>query len=112
MGCSGSRCRSRSSSDKPKQQQTPKQQQSVIDEEGVDETEAFLEDVKETKSFISEDTPADGSWLDLPPVSKPMLDFAQKMSEDIVAQALQLCWKVQIQYMDLPFIDSDCDYVI
>lgn len=113
MGCSGSRC----SSDKPKKQQTPKQQtpkqqQTVIDEEGVEETEAFLEDVKETKSLISEETPADESRLDLPPVSKPILDFAQKMSEDIVAQALQLCWKVQIQYMELPFIDTDCDYVI
>uniref|UniRef100_A0A3B4TYH8 Uncharacterized protein n=1 Tax=Seriola dumerili TaxID=41447 RepID=A0A3B4TYH8_SERDU len=50
--------------------------------------------------------------LDLPPVGKQILDLAQKMSEDIVAQALQLCWEVEIRYKDLPFIDNECDYVI
>ncbi|TKS66489.1 Small membrane A-kinase anchor protein [Collichthys lucidus] len=43
---------------------------------------------------------------------KPILDFAQKMSEDIVAQALLLCWEVEIRYKDMPFIDVECEYAI
>lgn len=79
-----------------------------MDKQG--ETKAFL---KETKSSLSsEETPADGCSLDLPPARKPILDFAQKMSEDIVAQALLLCWEVEIRYKDVPFIDIECEYVI
>lgn len=76
----------------------------------MDRQEAFL---KETKSSVcSEETPADRCSLDLPPVRKPIRDFAQKMSEDIVAQALLLCWEVEIRYKDVPFIDIECEYVI
>lgn len=87
--------------------------ETVADGQGEEETKAFLKDVKETKcSVSSEETPADGCSLDLPPVSKPMLDFAQKMSEDIIAQALLLCWEAEIHYKELPFIDIECEYVI
>lgn len=58
-------------------------------------------------------TVGDSGPLNLDPVvSKPILDFAQKMSEDIITQALQLFWEVEIQYKDLPFIDSGSDYII
>lgn len=105
MGGNESRCWSSACSDT--------QKKSVIDKQGEGETKAFLKDVKETKhSVSSEETPADGCLLDFPPVSKPILDFAQKMSEDIISQALQLCWEVEIRYKDLPFIDVECEYVI
>lgn len=78
-------------------------------ETGVDkhegETEAFLEEVKNTKS--SEETPSDP-----PPTRKLVLDLAQKMSEDIMAQALQLCWEMDVHYKDFPFIDIESEYVI
>lgn len=81
MGSHESRCLSLACADKQRDTLTNKQDE--------DETEAFLKDVKETKcSVSSEETPADGCSLDPSPVSKPVLDFAEKMSEDIVAQAL------------------------
>ncbi|XP_040888723.1 small membrane A-kinase anchor protein-like [Toxotes jaculatrix] len=105
MGSNESRCWSPSCSDK--------QKEAVVNKQRDNEAKAFLEDVKETKSSVGpEETVADGCPSVLPPVSKPILDLAQKMSEDIVAQALQLCWEVEIQYRDLPFIDTECDYVI
>ncbi|XP_023285584.1 small membrane A-kinase anchor protein-like [Seriola lalandi dorsalis] len=104
MGCNESRCWSRSCPDK--------QKEAVIGKQG-EERKAFLEDVKETERLVGpEETAADVCSLDLPPVGKQILDLAQKMSEDIVAQALQLCWEVEVRYKDLPFIDNECDYVI
>ncbi|GAA6224595.1 small membrane A-kinase anchor protein-like [Lates japonicus] len=105
MGCNESRCWSWSGSDKQKEA-------IIIEEGGQDETKAFLEVVKDECVVSPEEMADDGCSLTLPPVCKPILDFAQKMSEDIVAQALQLCWEVESRCKDLPFIDSDCDYVI
>lgn len=98
MGCNESRCRSSAGSDKVKE--------TVV---YTHETEEFLKDVHEAKCFISS---ADCRSSVPPPVSRAVLDFAQRMSEDIVAQALQLCWEVEIRYKELPFIDAECDYII
>lgn len=99
MGSNESRCWS--CSDKQK----------VIDKQGEGETK--LKDIEETNCSISSaETPADGCRLNLPPVNKPILDLAQKMSEDIVAQALLLCWEEEIHYKDFPFIDTECEYVL
>ncbi|KAK9524203.1 hypothetical protein VZT92_018060 [Zoarces viviparus] len=104
MGCTESRCRSWDCSDK--------QEETVLDKQEEGETKAFLTDAKETKhSLTSEETPADGCSVNLRPVTKPMLDLAQKMSEDIVAQALQLCWELDIHYKEWLFIDTKCEYV-
>lgn len=45
-------------------------------------------------------------------VSREILEFAEKMSEEVVAQALLLCWEAEIRYQELPFIDIQCEYVI
>lgn len=98
MGCNESRCRSSAGSDKAKE--------TVV---YTHETEEFLKDVHEAKCFISS---ADCRSSVPPPVSRAVLDFAQRMSEDIVAQALQLCWEVESRYKEMPFIDAECDYII
>lgn len=41
-----------------------------------------------------------------------MLDFAQKMSEEIISQALLLCWEKEIHYTEFPFIDIEHEYTI
>lgn len=105
MGSNESRCRSWACSDK--------QKETVIEKQEDGETKAFLKDVKETKCSVSSvETPVDGCLLDFHPIGKPILDFAQKMSEDIVTQALLLCWEEEIHYKELPFIDVKCEYVI
>lgn len=45
-------------------------------------------------------------------VSRELLELAEKMSEEVVAQALLLCWEDEIHYQELPFIDIQCEYVI
>lgn len=49
---------------------------------------------------------------DPPGVSRELLEFAEKMSEEVVAQALLLCWEAEIRYQELPFIDIQCEYII
>uniref|UniRef100_A0A3Q1CVD1 Uncharacterized protein n=1 Tax=Amphiprion ocellaris TaxID=80972 RepID=A0A3Q1CVD1_AMPOC len=93
MGCNESRCWSLSHSDKSKET-----------EHRDDETEEFLKHIKEDRCVSRS--------VDPPLVSIQTLDFASRMSEDIVAQALQLCWQVEHQHQELPFIDSDSDYII
>ena len=89
------------------------QKDDVIDKPRREETKSCLEDVQETEGVVRpEETEADARSLTLLPVSDPVLELAQKMSQDIVAQALQLFWEEEIQYNNLPFIDSDCDDVI
>lgn len=100
MGSSESRCLPWACLDK--------QEQTITDKQGEDETKAFLK----KWSVSSEETLAVGRSPHLRPVSKPILDFAQKMSEDVISQALMLCWEVEINYKELPFIDIECEYVI
>lgn len=95
MGCNRSRCWFGARSDKP-------------DEAVTDEAEGFLKHASDSEGVAGS---ADGSFQDPPPASRALLDFAQRMSEDIVAQALHLCWEAAIRYDELPFIDSDADYV-
>ncbi|CAB1434677.1 unnamed protein product [Pleuronectes platessa] len=98
MGCTESRFWPRSCSHK--------QTDDVINEPRREETKSFLEDVKEPEGVLRpEETETDTRSLTLLPVSEPVLELAQKMSQDIVAQALQLFWEVEIQYNNLPFID-------
>lgn len=100
MGCHESRCRSSSDSGK--------QKGATVDKQGEGETKVFHQDVKEVACVASlEQTPAAGCSSELPPACKPIEDYAQKMSEDIVAQTLQLCWEEMIRYKELPFIDND-----
>lgn len=47
-----------------------------------------------------------------PMVSRELLELAEKISEEVLAQALLLCWEMEICYQDLPFIDVQCEYVI
>lgn len=69
-------------------------------------SEARQEDGEEAATLSpSEET-------DPPGVSRELLEFAEKMSEEVVAQALLLCWEAEICYQELPFIDSQCEYVI
>lgn len=49
---------------------------------------------------------------DPPGVGRELLEFAEKLSEEVVAQALLLCWEAEICYQELPFIDIQCEYVI
>lgn len=77
------------------------------------ESTAFLEDVTEAQCPLGVgETMSDCSSLLPPPVETQILDFAQKMSEDVLAQALQLCWQVEARHKDLPFIDDESDYLI
>lgn len=133
MGGSGSTC----SCHRPPARLT-RLREAAAEERDEDETEAFIAPEREAKcSLAPEETsavddspgpdvlrpPRDGSpqdglaWdgppWDVPqPVSRLLLDFAQKLSQDVVAQALLLCWQVQVRLGELPFIDSEGDYVI
>lgn len=100
MGCEESRCWT--SGDKPKETVMEKQR-----DEEEEEEEEFLMD--EEKCSVDQ---TDGCFSDPPEASGLLLDFAQRTSEDIVAQALQLCWTVEDRYKELPFIDSECDCLV
>lgn len=88
---------------------TDKQGNALAVEQAEDESEACSENVEETES-TSEETSA--GQQDPPPVSQAVLDFAEKMSQEVVAQALLLCWEEEIRYKELPFIDIECEYII
>lgn len=60
----------------------------------------------------SKENPTHDSSVDLNTVCKPMLDFAQKMSEEIISQALLLCWEKKMNYTEFPFIDKKHEYTI
>lgn len=49
---------------------------------------------------------------DPPEVNSKLLELAEKISEEVLAQALLLCWEAEIRYQELPFIDIQCEYVI
>lgn len=74
--------------------------------EAEGQSEACQEDGEEAATLPpSEET-------DPPGVSRELLEFAEKMSEEVVAQALLLCWEAEIRYQELPFIDIQCEYII
>uniref|UniRef100_A0A8C6T9S6 Small membrane A-kinase anchor protein n=1 Tax=Neogobius melanostomus TaxID=47308 RepID=A0A8C6T9S6_9GOBI len=47
--------------------------------------------------------PQDG----LPPVNPVLLDYAQRLSEEIVARAVQQWAEVDRRYVDIPYIECD-----
>uniref|UniRef100_A0A3Q2PAG4 Small membrane A-kinase anchor protein n=1 Tax=Fundulus heteroclitus TaxID=8078 RepID=A0A3Q2PAG4_FUNHE len=51
----------------------------------------------------SEPGSADGP----PPVNPVLLDYAQRLSEDIVARAVQQWVEVDSRYSDIPYIECD-----
>lgn len=69
-------------------------------------TKVYQEDNEETET-----RPPLGE-TDLPRVSRELLELAEKISEEVLAQALLLCWEEEIRYQELPFIDIQCEYVI
>lgn len=104
MGSRASRCLSWACTDRQKNP-TNKQRE--------DESKVFLQDVKKaTSSVSSKDKPVADCSLDPSPVNKLVLDFAQKMSEEIISQVLLLCWEAEIHYEEFPFIDIECEYSI
>lgn len=68
--------------------------------------EVYQEDDKETdiQPPLGETGP--------PRVSRELLELAEKISEEVLAQALLLCWEAEIRYQELPFIDIQNEYVI
>lgn len=88
---------------------TDKRGEALAVEQAEGEPEVCSEDVEETES-ASEETSA--GQQDPPPVSWAVLDFAKKVSQDVVAQGLLLCWEEDIHYKELPFIDIECEYII
>ncbi|XP_055086599.1 small membrane A-kinase anchor protein-like [Periophthalmus magnuspinnatus] len=42
-----------------------------------------------------------------PPVSPALLDFAQRLSEEIVSRAVQQWVEVDRRYVDIPYIECD-----
>ena len=79
--------------------------------QGQEESKTLVQSVKETAGYLKE-RPVHDSPLDLNTVCKPIQNFAQKMSEEIISQALLLCWQKEINYTKLPFIDIDHEYTI
>lgn len=69
-------------------------------------TKVCQEDNKETET-----QPPLGE-TDPPRVSRELLEFAEKISEEVLSQALLLCWEAEIHYQELPFIDILNEYVI
>lgn len=65
-----------------------------------------------------EDGGGGGEEVQTPPPSEEtdppaeLLEFAERMSQEVVAQALRLCWEAQIGYQELPFMDTRSEYVI
>lgn len=86
---------------------TDKQQRGILTSKQDGETKVLNE-----CPVSSEETPPGGSPPDPSPGNKPLLDFAEQMSEDIVAQALLLCWEMKVDYKEFLFIDAECEYVI
>lgn len=64
-----------------------------------------------TKVHQKETQPSLGE-TDPPVVSRELLELAEKISDEVLAQALLLCWEIEICYQALPFIDIQCEYVI
>lgn len=117
MGCGKSRCF-------PWDSQSANMQGSIVEIYIEEETKVLLNsaqttekkvrEAKEDEQVNREERLVDNSLTVALPVSRIMTlpEYAEKMSEDIVAQALQLCWEVDNRYKDLPFIDVECDYMI
>lgn len=82
-----------------------------MDKQGEDESKTPLQSVKEATGG-SKESPTRDSSEGSNPVCKTMLDFAQKMAEDIISQALLLCWEKEINYQEFPFIDIEQEYTI
>lgn len=76
------------------------------------EGETLLKEVNDRNSPEEKKEEEEVLSSDLPPVSKLILDLAQKMSEEVVAAALQVCWETNIQIKDFPFMDTEAEYVI
>lgn len=75
-----------------------------MDAEGHTQVYQEEHEETETKPRLRETEP--------PRVSRELLELAEKISEEVLAQALLLCWEAEIRYQDLPFIDVQCEYVI
>lgn len=89
---------------------TRRQRETPIGKQGEEESKGAPQSLKETPG--SKEIPTRESSEDSNPVCKPMLDFAQKMAEDIISQALLLCWEKEINYQEFPFIDIEQEYTI
>lgn len=89
---------------------TRRQRETPIGNQGEEESNTALQSVKETAG--SKEIPTRDSSEGSNPVCKPMLDFAQEMAEDIISQALLLCWETEINYQEFPFIDIEQEYTI
>ncbi|XP_063070587.1 small membrane A-kinase anchor protein-like [Engraulis encrasicolus] len=46
---------------------------------------------------------------DSPCLNPVLMDYAQRLSEEIVARAVQQWAEVDSRYSDIPFIECDCD---
>lgn len=97
MGSHASRCLPLACTDRQKNP-TNKQRE--------DEPKVFLQDVS------SKDKPVADCSLHPSPVNELVLDFAQKMSEEIISQVLLFCWEAEIHCEEFPFIDNECEYSI
>lgn len=52
---------------------------------------------------LTDQGPQDG----LPPVNPVLLDYAQRLSEEIVSRAVQQWVEVDRRYIDIPYIECD-----
>lgn len=71
---------------------TRRQRETPINNQGGEEYKTPLQSMKETTGG-SKEIPTHISPEDSNTVCKPILDFAQKMAEEIISQALLLCWE-------------------
>lgn len=90
---------------------TRRRRETPIGKQGEEDSKTPLQSVKETTGG-SKEIPTHDLSEGSNPVCKPMLDFAQKMAEDIISQALLLCWEKEINYQEFPFIDIEQEYAI
>lgn len=67
---------------------TPRQRETPINKQGEEEYKTPLQTTGGSKESPTHISPEDSN-----PVCKPILDFAQKMAEEIISQALLLCWE-------------------
>lgn len=82
---------------------THTRREAPVNTQGQEEAATLLQSVKEN--------PTRHPPAELNAGCKPwMLDLAQKMSKEIISQALLLCWEKRIQ--ELPFIDAEPGYAI
>lgn len=88
---------------------TDKKQREILTSKQDEETKVLNETICPVSS---EETPTGGCSSAPSPGNKALLDFAEKMSEDIVVQALLLCWEMKVDYKEFLFIDIECEYVI